>query len=54
MKEVLIYIIFGIECILGAGSTIGLITVMIATIAKKIYRKFVYKTSFFDWEKKYT
>ena len=31
-----------------AGSTIGLITVMIATIAKKIYRKFVYKTSFFD------
>ena len=38
MKEVLIYIIFGIECILGAGST----------IAKKIYRKLVYKTSFFD------
>lgn len=48
MKEIFLYIIFGIECILGLFSTVGILTVMIATIVKKVYRKLVYKVSFYD------
>ena len=48
MKEIIIYIIFGIECILGVFSTVGILAVMIATLVKKIYRKLVYKVSFYD------
>jgi hypothetical protein len=48
MKEVFLYLIFGIECILGGFATIGIMAVMIFTIIKKIYRKIVYKASFYD------
>ena len=48
MKEIFLYIIFGIECFLGGVSVISIVGLMIITLIKKLYRKIVYKASMYD------
>ena len=48
MKDIFLYIIFGIECLLGGVSVISILGLMIITIIKKLYRKIVYKASIYD------
>ncbi len=40
--DVLLFIFFLVEVVLGLGSTVIIVAVLFATIAKKIYRKLRY------------
>lgn len=40
--DVMIWILFAVEATLGVGSVVIIVAVMLATIAKKIYRKVRY------------
>ena len=48
MKDIFLYIIFGIECFLGGVSVVSIVGLMIITLIKKLYRKIVYKASMYD------
>lgn len=48
MGSVFLYIVFGLECIIGVASSVYIVVSLFVTIISKFVRKAKYKISLFD------
>ena len=48
MSNVLIYIIFALEVVIGVSSSLYIVVSLFATIFKKLYRKIRYGAAMYD------
>ncbi len=48
MNNILIYIIFALEVVIGVSSSLYIIVALFATIIKKLYRKIRYGAAMYD------